>query len=97
MEYATYQVYILSNKNNTVLYVGVTSDLKQRMFEHKTRMHKNSFTARYNVDKLVYYEQFRNIEEAIACEKQLKKGSRQKKEDLVNAFNTLWIDLSTML
>ena len=85
--------YIITNKNNTVLYVGVTSNLKDRVYQHQTKHFKNSFTAKYNVDKLVYFESFFNIEEAIAREKQLKAGSRQKKIDLINAFNPDWEDL----
>jgi putative endonuclease len=85
--------YITTNKNNTVLYVGATSVLKERTYEHQTKKYKKSFTARYNADKLVYYEYFSSIEEAIAREKQLKAGSRKKKLDLINAFNPDWKDL----
>ena len=93
MEYHTYQVYILTNKNHTVLYTGVTSNLKMRVCQHKEKADAKSFTARYNVDHLVYYEQFFDIGEAIAREKQIKAGSRQKKIDLINKFNTEWRDL----
>jgi len=85
--------YITTNKNKTVIYVGVTSDLKNRIHQHKTKHFATSFTAKYNVDKLVYFEFFSNIEEAIAREKQLKAGSRKKKIDLINAFNPQWNDL----
>lgn len=85
--------YITTNKNNTVLYVGVTSNLKVRVYQHKVKHFKNSFSARYNADKLVYYEYYSTIEEAIAREKQLKAGSRQKKLDLINAFNPEWKEL----
>ena len=71
-------VYIMTNKNNTVLYIGVTSVLKERTYEHQTKKYKKSFTAKYNADKLVYYEYFSSIEEAIAREKQLKSGSRKR-------------------
>ena len=87
-------IYILTNKNHTVLYVGVTSDLTKRLHEHRTGFYKNAFTSRYNVHKLIYFEGFTRIEEAIAREKQLKGGSRQKKLDLINAFNPEWNDLS---
>ncbi|PKP22272.1 MAG: excinuclease ABC subunit C [Bacteroidetes bacterium HGW-Bacteroidetes-21] len=79
--------YIISNKVNTVLYVGVTSNLKARIFEHKNKVYPNSFSARYNVDRLVYFENFDSIEEAIHREKQLKAGSRKKKEELIDRMN----------
>ena len=93
MEFSTYHTYIITNKNHTVLYTGVTSNLRKRTWEHINKMHPQSFTARYNADKLVYYEAFFDIGEAIAREKQLKAGSRQKKIDLINAFNPEWRDL----
>ncbi len=74
-------VYILTNKNHTTLYVGVTSDLDVWLEEHQSKKYANSFTARYNLDKLVYYESFHRIEEAIFREKQIKGGSRKKKEE----------------
>ena len=86
-------VYILTNRSNQVLYVGVTSQLKNRIHEHKTKKHPGSFTARYNVDKLVYYEFHQTIEEAIYREKQLKAGSRRKKTDLIDSMNPNWTDL----
>ena len=79
-------IYILTNKNNTVLYTGVTSDLKRRVYEHKQKFVK-SFTSKYNVDKLVYYEAFDDIYNAITREKQIKAGSRQKKIDSINSTN----------
>ncbi len=85
--------YILTNKNNTVLYTGVTSDLIKRVWEHQTGKYPNSFTSRYNVTKLVYYEEFGTIEEAISREKQLKSGSRNKKVKLIEDFNPSWEDL----
>ncbi|MDQ2179811.1 GIY-YIG nuclease family protein [Marinifilum sp. D714] len=97
MEYRTYQVYILTNKNRTVLYTGVTSNLKERVDQHKEKLNSKSFTARYNVDHLVYYEQFFDIGEAIAREKQIKAGSRQKKLNLINEFNPEWKDLFDQL
>ncbi|HRJ29377.1 MAG TPA: GIY-YIG nuclease family protein [Cyclobacteriaceae bacterium] len=86
-------VYIMTNIGNTVLYTGVTSDLLSRVLEHKSGKYANSFTARYNVKKLVYYEVFPSIEEAIDREKQIKGGSRKKKEELINATNPEWKDL----
>ncbi|WP_075352569.1 GIY-YIG nuclease family protein [Algoriphagus marinus] len=85
--------YIMTNKNNTVLYIGVTSDLIRRVSEHKVKTNPTSFTAKYNLDKLVYFENFQSIEEAINREKQLKGGSRLKKEILINSINPEWIDL----
>lgn len=70
-------IYIMTNKNNTTLYTGVTSDLKVRVYQHKTHLFPNSFTAIYKLQKLVYYEIFHNIEEAISREKQIKGGSRK--------------------
>ncbi|MBS1634802.1 MAG: GIY-YIG nuclease family protein [Bacteroidetes bacterium] len=87
-------IYILANQNNTTLYTGVTSNLLRRMHEHKTGKYKYSFSNRYNVTKLVYYEIFTHIEDAIAREKQIKAGSRKKKEALINTMNPKWEDLS---
>ncbi|WP_297098713.1 GIY-YIG nuclease family protein [uncultured Draconibacterium sp.] len=86
-------VYILSNAGNSVLYVGITSDLTQRMQQHKSGFFKNSFTSKYRINKLVYYELFQDITDAIAREKQIKAGSRQKKIDLINSRNPEWKDL----
>ena len=83
----------MTNKNNTVIYTGVTSDLKKRVFQHKTKVYKG-FTSNYNCDKLVYYETFTDINQAIAREKQIKSGSRKKKEMLIIAMNFNWDDLS---
>jgi len=90
-------LYILTNKNHTVLYTGVTSNLGNRLFEHRTSFYKDSFTSRYNVTKLVYYEEFTSIEDAIFREKQIKAGSRQRKLDLINRFNSEWKDLSNSI
>jgi putative endonuclease len=87
-----YFVYIMTNKYNTVLYTGVTNDLKRRVWEHKEG-HGSVFASRYRVTKLVYYEQFESIHLAIAREKQIKGGSRQKKIDLVTGLNADWRDL----
>ena len=90
-------IYIITNKNHSVLYVGVTNDLERRIYEHKAGIYKNSFTYRYNVKKLVYYEEFDDIESAITREKQIKAGSRQKKLDMINRFNPQWKDLSATI
>ena len=86
-------IYILTNKNNTVLYVGVTSDLSKRMQQHRSGYFKNAFTSRYNLTKLVYYEEFDSIEAAITSEKQLKAGSRKKKINLIEKRNPEWKNL----
>lgn len=86
-------VYIMTNFHNTVLYIGVTSNLPQRVYQHKSKLFKTSFTARYNCDKLVWFENFSRIEDAIAREKQLKAGNRKRKEDLIHAMNPYWNDL----
>jgi putative endonuclease len=85
-------VYIMTNKNNTVLYTGVTSDLQKRVWQHREEL-VEGFTKRYNVVKLVYHEVCPDMLSAIAREKQLKGGSRQKKVDLINGFNPEWRDL----
>lgn len=87
-----FYVYILTNKWNRVLYTGVTNNLKRRVFEHREKM-VESFTKKYNVTKLVYYEIFPDALSAITREKQIKAGSRQKKIDMINRFNPLWEDL----
>jgi putative endonuclease len=85
-------IYILTNKSNTVLYTGVTSDLKKRIWEHKQKM-VSGFTQKYNTDKLVYYEICDNIKQAIEREKQIKAGSRKKKIDLIESINKKYYDL----
>jgi len=87
-----FYVYILTNKDNRVLYTGVTNDLKRRVFEHKEKLIKG-FTGRYNINKLVYYEILEDAENAIIREKQIKAGSRAKKIKLINGFNAGWSDL----
>ncbi len=88
-------VYILTNISNTVLYTGVTSDLTERIQKHKSEFYKDSFTSRYNITKLVYYELFESIEDAITREKQIKAGSRKKKIELIEKHNPEWKDLIT--
>jgi len=88
-----YYVYIMTNQWNTVLYTGVTNDLKRRIQEHKDKTIQG-FTKRYHVDKLVYYEDTESIENAILREKQIKGGSRKDKVQLINSLNSEWRDLS---
>ncbi|MEL7645232.1 MAG: GIY-YIG nuclease family protein [Anaerolineaceae bacterium] len=89
----TYFVYILTNWNNEVMYVGITNDLDRRVIEHKHKLTKG-FTKKYNVDKLVYYEETPDINAAIAREKQIKGWLRAKKNLLVNSVNPDWHDLT---
>ncbi len=86
--------YITTNKNKTVLYVGATDDIMRRIAEHKTKIYKNAFTAKYNCDMLVYFEEFENVNDAFLREKQLKSGNRKRKEFLINEMNPSWNDLS---
>jgi putative endonuclease len=86
-------VYILTNNHNTTFYIGVTSNLEKRIFEHKTKVVKG-FTQRYNILKLVYFEQTDSIEQAIQREKQLKRWHRQWKVNLILLHNPEFIDLS---
>jgi putative endonuclease len=86
-------VYIITNVHNEVLYVGVTSNLVQRIQQHKNKEFKTSFSRKYNLDKLVYYESCSTIEEAILEEKRIKGGSRAKKIRLIESKNANWKDL----
>lgn len=88
-----YCVYIITNKSNTALYVGVTSDLFDRVLKHKSKIYEG-FTSKYHCEKLVYYEEYQWVHDAIAREKQLKGGSRQKKINLIVENNPSWGDLS---
>ena len=87
-------VYILTNFNNNVMYIGMTNNLLRRIYEHKNKL-IDGFTKKYNVFKLVYFEQYSQVNEAIAREKELKKWRREKKNKLVESINPKWIDLST--
>ena len=84
---------MITNKNNTVIYTGVTSALRARIWEHKSKFYPKSFTSKYNCEKIIWYQCFPRIEEAIEKEKQLKGGSRKKKENLINEKNPEWRDL----
>ncbi len=88
-----YYVYILTNKNHTVLYIGRSKQLKIRLVQHKNNSIK-SFTGRYNVDKLVYFETTKYVNNAIKRERQLKKWNREWKINLINSLNQDWKDLS---
>ena len=88
-----YFVYILSNWNHSVLYIGVTNNLERRLYEHKNHL-VDGFTDKYNVTKLVYFENTSDVRSAIAREKQLKGWTRAKKIALVNKENPGWCDLS---
>jgi putative endonuclease len=79
-------VYMMTNFNNTVIYTGVTNDLIRRVYEHKNLLDPKSFTFKYKLTKLVFFESFHSIEEAIAREKQIKGGSRKKKDNLINSI-----------
>ncbi|MFC1939191.1 GIY-YIG nuclease family protein, partial [Chloroflexota bacterium] len=87
-----YYIYLMTNKINNVIYTGITNDLKRRVYEHKEKL-AEGFTKKYNVSKLVYYEVFEDVENAILREKQIKGGSRQKKVELISSMNKEWRDL----
>ena len=89
----TYYVYILANKTNSTVYIGMTNDLMQRLQEHRNDMIEG-FTKTYHVHKLVYYESFSDVEEAIAREKQLKGWRRARKDALIEGKNPTWEDLA---
>ena len=88
-----YYVYILSNDHNTVLYTGVTNDLRRRVYEHKNHLDKRSFTSQYNISKLVYYEVSSDAYTAIEREKQIKGWNRKRKNKLIESKNPNWDDL----
>jgi putative endonuclease len=85
-------IYIITNKINTVLYTGVTSNLKKRIYEHKEKL-MDGFAKKYNLTKLVYFEVFETIGTAIEREKQIKNYSRKKKRVMITFFNNKWKDL----
>ncbi len=88
-----YYIYILTNEYNNVMYIGITGDLKRRLYEHKHQL-IDGFTKKYNVHKLVYFESFNDPTNAIKREKQLKKWVRNKKNSLVETMNPTWKDLT---
>lgn len=91
-----YCVYILANKKNTVLYIGVTGNLPKRIYEHKNKL-VDGFTKKYCVDKLVHFEQTENVQSALQREKQLKNWKREWKNELINKSNPAWIELGDTL
>jgi putative endonuclease len=93
MKQRNYYVYIATNKLNRVLYTGVTNNLLDRDDQHKTKLNEKSFTAKYNVNKVVYYEIYSDVYDAINREKQIKAGSRKGKLKLIRAMNPNWGDL----
>ena len=92
-----YYVYILTNKYCTVLYTGVTNDLIRRVYEHKNHLVKDSFTAKYKVDRLVYFEETTDVKVAIEREKQIKSWNRERKTSLIMEMNPRWTDLYSKL
>ena len=88
-----YYVYILTNKTHTVLYTGVTGNIERRMYEHKNKLIEG-FTKRYNADKLVFFEAFNNVNDALEAEKKIKGWKREKKIALIESMNFSWNDLS---
>jgi putative endonuclease len=92
MNQKKFHIYITTNKINSVLYIGVTSNLEKRIYEHKLKI-REGFTEKYNVNKLVYYEEFDDIGMAIQREKRLKKWNRDWKIKLIEDFNPEWKDL----
>ena len=91
-----YFVYILTNQNDKVMYVGVTNNLKRRLYEHKNEL-VDGFTKKYHVHKLVYYESYSDVKIAILREKRIKGLLRSRKNELVETINPTWIDLSSTL
>lgn len=87
-------VYIMSNNPNGVLYIGITDNIEERIKEHKLKVYPKSFTAKYNCDKLVYFEEFEIAEKAVVREKRFKKWKRDWKIELIEDMNSNWIDLS---
>ncbi len=91
-----YYVYLLTNWNNRLMYVGVTNNLIRRVYEHKTK-HATGYTEKYNINKLVYFEVTSDIDDALNREKQIKKWRRSKKNNLINKMNPHWKDLGEYL
>lgn len=89
-----YNVYILTNKNNTVVYIGVTNNIERRLYEHKNELIKG-FTKKYHLHKLVYNEVYNDINDALRREKQLKGWKRERKNALIQASNPNWEDISS--
>jgi putative endonuclease len=92
----SYYIYLLTNWNHRVMYVGITNDLKRRLYEHKNKLIKG-FSEKYNLNKLVYFEETQDAHTAITREKEIKKWRREKKNQLVNQINPEWQDLNETL
>ena len=88
-----YYIYIISNWNNKVIYVGMTNDLERRIYEHKNKIFEG-FSKKYNLNKLVYYEHTNDVNAAIRREKEIKKWRREKKNKLIESMNSEWKDLA---
>jgi len=88
-----YYVYIITNKSNKVLYIGMTKDLKRRIYQHRNKVHPTTFSVKYNLNKLIYFEVFDTKTEASVREKQMKKWNRNWKIELIEKDNSNWIDL----
>lgn len=93
----TYYVYIITNKPRGTLYIGVTSNLVRRIYEHKNKLAETSFSKKYDLDKLVYFEATLEITSALELEKRLKRYNREWKINLINKFNPIWEDLYSSL
>ena len=89
----TYFIYIMTNANKSVLYTGITNDLIRRVYEHKQHLDKGSFTDRYNVEILLYYESTSDVKAAIEREKQIKGWNRKRKEKIITSKNPNWEDI----
>ena len=96
MKQHNYYVYILSNWNNKVIYVGMTNNMERRLYEHKNKLIEG-FTKKYNLDKLVYFEHTADVNNAIRREKEIKKWRREKKNNLIESLNPNWIELTPHL
>jgi len=94
MKNCNYYTYIMTNKGNNVFYIGISRNLRVRVWEHKIKQCRDSFTARYNLNKLIWFQQFNSSKEAIANEKRLKRWHRDWKIDLIRKFNPRFNDLS---
>lgn len=90
----SYFVYILTNENNSVFYIGFTSDLKKRVWEHKNSVDDESFSSKYNIVKLIYFEQHKTPASAIRREKLIKRWKKEWKENIIYEMNPYWLDLA---
>ncbi|MDP4009413.1 MAG: GIY-YIG nuclease family protein [Candidatus Shapirobacteria bacterium] len=91
-----YFVYILTNYKNSILYIGITNSLERRVFEHKNHLNPDSFTAKYRLYKLIWFQEFEDVRDAILVEKKIKGWNRNKKINLIKEMNINFIDLFTL-